>query len=167
MSLSTTGQPHNARLGRREIDLSNELEHYWKAAKRRATTVERTLAELIRSGSLSNPVSLDEVRCDNTLSEREVRSTVEILRTIFRMPIGSTKGKPSGFFWIRTKKEAKAAIRCYTSGARTVFKNVRRFVPTDLLVELEGQLPLFDRPSKKPSKSVARSEGPQSRRGAR
>lgn len=121
---------------------TNELAPYWRAARVPPTVQERIIAELILVRRLRNPIRTDEIANKTGLPEREIRAVVERLRAVFRMPVGGSKRRPAGFFWIRTKAEARVAYQCYTCGARTTFKIVRRFIPDDFIAELEGQLRL-------------------------
>lgn len=110
-----------------------DLAEYWRKARIRPTREERIVARLIFSRRMRNAVRTAEIAEQTGLPEREIRSVIERLRSLYRMPIGSSKRKPGGYFWIRNKTEAKVALRTYTSGATTTLKTARRFIPQNLL----------------------------------
>ena len=132
MKISDAFPPRNLE-GARALLSSQTLDEYLKSTRIRLDPDHYELAELIFPRRLRNPISTREIVERTQTSERDIRSLLEELRTVFRLPIGSTKRIPSGFYWIRTKLEATMAYRCYTSAARTVFKNVQRFIPEDLV----------------------------------
>jgi hypothetical protein len=75
-----------------------------------------------------------------TLSRRTVEDYVASLVKIFRVRIGSSRGKNNGYYWIRTPEELDRTTRLYTGEIRELALRVRALNGDQYVAELFGQM---------------------------
>lgn len=57
---------------------------------------------------------------------------IESLRSVHHLPIGASKRKPRGYFWIRNASDSDAAMRNFLSTAVKMIRTAMAFAPNDL-----------------------------------
>jgi hypothetical protein len=83
-------------------------------------------------------VKLDRV-CKPIPTEREIKDAVRSLVVDFKVRIGASRSKPSGYFLITTAEEARDAAHPYISEIRQLALRVRVLLDPHDLAELQGQ----------------------------
>ncbi len=74
----------------------------------------------------------------------EVAAEIERLRRIWRLPIGSTRVRPYGYYWIENLDEAEETIRMMERSAFKMLTKVAIAKRTTLRQLIEAQLPLYE-----------------------
>jgi len=77
----------------------------------------RRLAEEIRVTTMTGPISADRLALMLGTDRRSIAASVNELILEHRLPIGSARSKPAGYYWIRTREELEQACRMYHSTA--------------------------------------------------
>ena len=70
---------------------------------------QRRLAEMIHAAHFDMPASASYLAPILQTDLRTIAANVEELIVKHRLPIGSVRGKPAGYYWIRTREELDAA----------------------------------------------------------
>lgn len=79
------------------------------------------------------------------LTERQVKRTIENLRRVHRLPIGSRRTVPHGYFWIVDADDLADAVRAYKRQVVEMFRTLRAVLAPERLREFYGQLLLEPR----------------------
>jgi len=115
-----------------------DLERLLEPASAEARTV--AFAVLARPG-WRKAISISElVEISGKLNERSVKAAVEELRTVFRLPIGSRREKPAGYFWICSPEDQDEGTKAYRRQLITTARTLRILDSPERLRELLGQL---------------------------
>lgn len=101
-------------------------------------TTDRYVYDLIHSGSSTCPVSILEIAAATRMEPRAIKAAVERLRNAGE-PIAARRGKPSGYYLIRTASEAEAAARPMVLQAVAMLRTARKMLPEHRYRELVGQ----------------------------
>jgi hypothetical protein len=104
------------------------------------TTMERLVAELIWSRTRANPISITDLREETGADERTVKEIVESLITFHKVRIGAARGKPNGYFMIRSIQDQEAAVKPYRSQVRAMLRRLRVLESPEAVKEFLGQL---------------------------
>lgn len=104
------------------------------------TPMERIVAEIIEKRDRANPVSIAELKRATSLDDRTVKEVVESLITFHKVRIGAARGKPNGYFLIRTIEDQEAAVKPYRSQIRTMLRRLEVLDGKSAVLELLGQL---------------------------
>lgn len=108
--------------------------------------VEVAIARVIwRHAGWKDPVSIADLiaACGpGELDARRVKKVVEQLRAAHRVPIGSRRELPAGYFRIVDDEDLERAIRPYRAQIFSMLRVVRACVPRSRAAEFFGQLRL-------------------------
>lgn len=115
-----------------------ELQRTLEPASAEARTV--AYAVLSRLG-WRNAITIAELmQISDKLNERSVKAAVEELRTVFKLPIGSRREKPAGYFWICSPEDQIEGTKAYRQQVLTAFRVLRILDSPARVRELLGQL---------------------------
>lgn len=110
--------------------------------KRAVEGVMFHFARLLALTTSERPLTIEALGAHFRLSDRQVKSMTRTLRREWLLPIGSSRQKPAGLFWILSPKDFLDWSRAYRSQAidelATYYRLQRRNFP-----ELAGQTSLF------------------------
>lgn len=101
---------------------------------------EARIAGLIWDASREKPVTLSDLCHATDINERTVKGIVADLRLKHRCPIGARRGKPAGYFPIRSIEDAEAAANEYRAQMVTEAKVLRVLLGPHRMRELMGQV---------------------------
>ncbi len=103
----------------------------------------RRLAAFIRLGSFDQPISGRRLATNLDVDLRTIAASVEELIVKHRLPIGSVRGAPAGYFWIRSHGEREAACAMLHSTAMRLLvreKALRDITNDELLQQIRFSL---------------------------
>lgn len=105
--------------------------------------IEFALAERIARHSPDNPVSLQTLSTEFDLDERGVKDTVRTLRTLWLLPIGSsrTKGRPQGYYFCLDLNEFQTWLTSFLKQPLDELRTIKNLA-TRHYPEFSGQLTL-------------------------
>jgi len=102
----------------------------------------KMLAGLIRGmGNYQQPVRADWLAHALDTNLRSIAASVRELVMSHRLPIGSTRTRPAGYYWIRTREELEAACAMYHETAIELLRR-EAALKRMTLDELMGQMRL-------------------------
>jgi hypothetical protein len=107
---------------------------------RRPTREEREVAALISSHTRRAPILINQICGARSLPKRQAQSIIESLRAEHHLPIGASKHRPRGYFWIRDAADLEIALRNMLNPAKRMLATARAFAPPHLEAELNGQI---------------------------
>jgi hypothetical protein len=112
------------------------------------TTLESLIAEMIyRRKGRTKPISIAEIILDGALDHLSIRTVKDIvhhLRLAHRMPIGSSRQEPYGYYWIVDKEDLEAAVRPYKNQIKKMLAVWRVLEGRERVQEFLGQLRFED-----------------------
>lgn len=100
----------------------------------------RRLAELIRNHDVSRPAGAQEMAFLCKTNVRGIAASVRELVMRHRLPIGSTRGSPAGYYWIRSREELDGACAMYHETAMELLRReaaLKRITVDELLGQLK------------------------------
>ena len=126
----------------------------------------RRLADEIRVARFDKPASAMFLAHSLDTDNRSIAASVEELIVKHRLPIGSTRGAPSGYFWIRNKTELDAACLMLHNTAMKLLvreKALKRTTNDALLNQIRfslitGESPGTERDAKHPPAGPTRAK---------
>jgi len=77
-------------------------------------------------------------------SAREVKAMVKSLVEDFGLPVGASRGEPSGYYLIMTAEEARHTAAAYVNEIRSLARRVKAIEPDHKILELLGQMKFED-----------------------
>lgn len=120
-----------------------DLERLLEPASAEARLV--AFAVLARPGWRNAITAAELMEISDKLDARKVKGAVEELRRVFRLPIGSRRGSPAGYFWICSIEDQDEGTREYRQQVLTAFRTLRVLDSKERVRELLGQLELVSR----------------------
>lgn len=84
------------------------------------------------------PVSLTALMQELNTTERPIKGFIESLRKEWRLPIGSSRNHPTGYYWISTPEQMKHWLNEFLAQPKQEFQTAYRVVNANF-PELAGQ----------------------------
>lgn len=75
---------------------------------------------------------------------RQVKQVIEQLRVAHRIPIGASRGKKCGYFWMQDAEDFRVGLASYRAQVLAGWRVLRTLEDPEKLRELLGQLRLED-----------------------
>ncbi len=119
------------KIRRAKFDLSCRGESTTQAAE--------MAAQRIALYTRHTPISVESLQAILGVSDRSVKKAVEELRMLWKLPIGSSKGDPSGYYWIHSVEEFKEWLDRFLAQPKREFSTAHTMARANF-PELAGQI---------------------------
>ena len=83
---------------------------------------ELLILSLLKDRPIQKPIMNNEIQNKTGLTERRIRRIIQQLILMYRQPIGSSTGRPQGYYWIKSMEEAEHNYRRLRSRALVILK---------------------------------------------
>ncbi len=87
---------------------------------------EMIVAQLIRRRTIENPIKIAEISAKTGLHEREVKDIVRTLRSVYLLPVASSRSRPAGYYWARSWDEWEPYVRQFRGQALDEMRTIYR-----------------------------------------
>jgi len=87
--------------------------------------IDRAIEAILRlHQGRENPIRIEDMAKMERISHRSVWASIERLRTDHRLPIGSRRDSPGGYFWIRDDEDLDVTLGFYRKQIATMQNNI-------------------------------------------
>jgi hypothetical protein len=138
-------------------------ERLFEGSNLKPTREESTIASMIEPHTRKQPIEAAVLASQTGYTRRTVTATVARLRRKHRLPIGSSRRRPRGFFLMRSEEDFEVTLRTYVSQIRSMVKTARRFAPPKRRSWLEERLARILQEAASLQSDVVRGGGKDSR----
>jgi hypothetical protein len=105
------------------------------------STEQQITADAIRERTRANPISAKDLKAlVGYRRVREITAMVVVLEIEHGLPIGTSRRKPSGYYWNRTEEDWKATLMPYMGQILSMIQNFLRRAPGHFARDFERRL---------------------------
>ena len=118
---------------------SRRLAHHRGINRIKATSQKRFCSAAV---PITARELIHNLRFLDEFTAREIKGAIRSLRQRHNCPIGSRRGNPKGYFWIRSEADREIALREYREQIKSEWAILRKLDSPARLAEFHAQLTL-------------------------